>query len=93
MSQKLKSSILLVAEQLHPELLEGFIATMNYLSPNWRLVDVEDGKEKLTLFMILPAVMIDKAGVPLNCIKNADRREALKDANLSPPSYALVNLP
>lgn len=69
-------------EQLHPELLEGFIKRYHELPVTelW-LVDVEDGKEKLDIIYDLCQRMIDKAGVPLKLYKTLDRREALKDAN------------
>lgn len=69
-------------EQLHPELLEGFIKRYHELPVTelW-LVDVEDGKEKLGIIYDLCQRMIDKAGVPLKLYKTLDRREALKGAN------------
>ncbi len=50
MSQKLKVVTYWWREQLHPELLEGFIKRHHELPVTelW-LVDVEDGKEKLDI--------------------------------------------
>ncbi len=84
MSQKLKVSSLLVAGAATPlNYLKALVnATMNYLSPELWLVDVEGGEEEAAgIIYDLCQRVIDKAGVPLKlCIKRWIAGK-LKDAN------------
>ncbi|WP_400244184.1 6-phospho-beta-glucosidase [Niallia sp. JL1B1071] len=65
-----------------PELVEGFIKRYDSLPVRelW-LVDIPEGKEKLSIVGDLAKRMVKKAGVPIEIHLTLDRREALKDAD------------
>lgn len=65
-----------------PELIEGFIKRYDRLPVKelW-LVDIEAGKEKLSIVGNLAKRMVKKAGVPIEIHLTLDRREALKNAD------------
>lgn len=65
-----------------PELVEGFIKRYEELPIDelW-LVDIEEGKEKLSIVGSLAKRMVKAAGIPMRIILTLDRREALKDAD------------
>ncbi|WP_163652039.1 6-phospho-beta-glucosidase [Listeria sp. PSOL-1] len=65
-----------------PELIEGFINRKNELPVReiW-LVDVEAGKEKLTIVGDLAKRMVKKAKADITIHLTLDRHEALKDAD------------
>ncbi|KAA0561484.1 6-phospho-beta-glucosidase [Bacillus sp. CH30_1T] len=65
-----------------PEFVEGLIKRYDELpvSELW-LVDIEAGKEKLTIIGNLAKRMVEKAGVPMEIHLTLDRKEALVDAD------------
>jgi 6-phospho-beta-glucosidase len=65
-----------------PEFVEGLIKRYDELpvSELW-LVDIEAGKEKLTIVGNLAKRMVEKAKVPMEIHLTLDRKEALADAN------------
>ncbi|MGD6846787.1 6-phospho-beta-glucosidase [Rossellomorea aquimaris] len=65
-----------------PEFVEGLIKRYDELpvSELW-LVDIEAGKEKLTIVGNLAKRMVEKAGVPMEIHLTLDRKEALADAD------------
>ncbi|MGM0829465.1 MAG: 6-phospho-beta-glucosidase [Bacillota bacterium] len=65
-----------------PEFVEGLIKRYDELpvSELW-LVDIEAGKEKLTIVGNLAKRMVEKAGVPMEIHLTLDRKEALVDAD------------
>ncbi|MEC5422941.1 6-phospho-beta-glucosidase [Virgibacillus sp. C22-A2] len=64
-----------------PELLEGIINNYKSLQITevW-LVDIPEGKEKLSIIEKLANRMIKKANCPIKIIATLDRRDAIKDA-------------
>lgn len=65
-----------------PELVEGFIKRYDELPVKelW-LVDIEEGREKLTIVGNLAKRMVKKAGIDMKIYLTLDRREALKNAD------------
>ena len=65
-----------------PELVEGFIKRYDELPVKelW-LVDIEEGREKLTIVGNLAKRMVKKAGIDMKIYITLDRREALKNAD------------
>ncbi|GGJ87602.1 6-phospho-beta-glucosidase [Lentibacillus kapialis] len=65
-----------------PELLEGIINNQNVLNVSeiW-LVDVEEGKEKLSIIADLSKRMVKKAKYSIKVFETFDRKEAIKDAD------------
>lgn len=65
-----------------PELVEGFIKRHSNMPVTelW-LVDVEEGKEKLTLVEELSQRILNKSGNPFQLVTTLNREEALKDAD------------
>ncbi|WP_449355260.1 6-phospho-beta-glucosidase [Virgibacillus natechei] len=64
-----------------PELLEGIIKNQDVLhvSEVW-LVDVEQGKEKLSIIEDLSKRMVEKANCSIRIVATLNRREAIKNA-------------
>ncbi|MFB4168385.1 6-phospho-beta-glucosidase [Virgibacillus sp. JSM 102003] len=65
-----------------PELLEGIINNQEVLNVSevW-LVDVEQGKEKLSIIEDLSKRMVEKAQCSIKIVATLDRREAIKNAS------------
>lgn len=82
MKKKLKIVTIGGGSSYTPELVEGFIKRYDELPIDelW-LVDIEEGKEKLSIVGNLAKRMVKAAGIPMKIILTLDRREALKDAN------------
>lgn len=65
-----------------PELIEGLIRRHATLPvEEYWLVDIEEGKEKLSIIGNLARRMVKKAGVPITIHTSLDRREALRNAD------------
>lgn len=65
-----------------PELVEGFIKRYDELPIRelW-LVDIPEGKEKLTIVGNLAKRMVEKAGIPLQVYMTTNRKKALQNAD------------
>ena len=65
-----------------PELIEGVIQRIEALPVSEIcLVDVEDGKEKLSIIEGLSRRMVEKAGLNIRVRATLNRREAIRDAH------------
>lgn len=82
MMDGLKLTVIGGGSSYTPELLEGIIKSQDVLhvSEVW-LVDVEQGKEKLSIIEDLSKRMVEKANCSIKIIATLDRREAIKDAD------------
>lgn len=79
-----------------PEIIEGFIEKkIAGLLPikEIHLVDIEAGKEKLTIVGGLAKRMVEKAGADIKIYLTLDRREALKDADYVTTQFRVGLLP
>jgi len=82
MSKGLKVVVIGGGSSYTPELIEGFIKRYHELPvEELYLVDIEEGREKLTIVGDLAKRMFDKAGIPINLRITFDRREAIKGAD------------
>lgn len=76
-----------------PELIEGFIKRYEELPVRelW-LVDIEEGREKLSIITDLARRMVEKAGVPMEIHSTLDRREALPGADFVTTQFRVGGL-
>ncbi|TVP84470.1 MAG: 6-phospho-beta-glucosidase [Acholeplasmataceae bacterium] len=65
-----------------PELIEGFIKRYTEVPvKSIRLVDIEEGRDKLHIIAALAERMVAKAGVPITISATLDRKTALRGAD------------
>lgn len=82
MGEGLKVAVIGGGSSYTPELIEGFINRYHELPvKELYLVDIEEGREKLSIVGDLARRMLDKAGIPIELKITFDRREALKNAD------------
>lgn len=76
-----------------PELIEGFIKRYEELPIRelW-LVDIEEGREKLSIITDLARRMVEKAGVPMEIHSTLDRRKALPGADFVTTQFRVGGL-
>lgn len=76
-----------------PELIEGFIKRYEELPVRelW-LVDIEEGREKLSIITDLARRMVEKAGVPMEIHSTLDRRKALPGADFVTTQFRVGGL-
>lgn len=76
-----------------PELIEGFIKRYEELPVRelW-LVDIEEGREKLSIITELARRMVEKAGVPMEIHSTLDRRKALPGADFVTTQFRVGGL-
>lgn len=76
-----------------PELIEGFIKRYDELPVRelW-LVDIEEGKDKLSIITDLARRMVKKAGIPMEIHGTLNRREALKNADFVTTQFRVGGL-
>lgn len=76
-----------------PELIEGFIKRYEELPiKDIYLVDIEEGREKLSIVSALAQRMIDKSGCDICIHPTLDREEALKDADFVTTQFRIGQL-
>lgn len=82
MMDSLKLTVIGGGSSYTPELLEGIIKNQEILNVSevW-LVDVEQGKEKLSIIEDLSKRMVEKAQCSIKIVATFDRKEAIKDAS------------
>lgn len=82
MSKKIKIVVIGGGSSYTPEIIEGFLNRYYKLpvSDLW-LVDIESGREKLSIIASLAKRMVEKAGVEMNIHTSLDRKEALLGAD------------
>lgn len=82
MKKDLKIAVIGGGSSYTPELIEGLIKRHHELPVRQLyLVDIEEGREKLTIVGELAKRMFDKAGVDIDLKVTLNRREAIKDAD------------
>ncbi|WIF96207.1 6-phospho-beta-glucosidase [Caminicella sporogenes] len=82
MNEGLKVAVIGGGSSYTPELIEGFIIRAKELPvDDIYLVDIEEGKEKLSIVGELARRMFLKAGLKTRVHITLDRREAIKDAD------------
>ncbi len=76
-----------------PELIEGFIKRYEELPvKDIYLVDIEEGKEKLSIVSALAQRMVDKSGCDIRIHSTLDREEALRDADFVTTQFRIGQL-
>ena len=79
---KLKITVIGGGSSYTPEIIDGFIKRKDELPiGEIDLVDIEEGKEKLSIVGALAERMLKKANLDVNVILTLNRREALKNAD------------
>ena len=80
--RKLKITVIGGGSSYTPEIIDGFIKRKDYLPiGEIDLVDIEEGKEKLSIVGDLAKRMLKKAGLDVKVVLTLNRREALENSD------------